>query len=88
MGPDIDMKFHQEVMEIVSYGNKLKMKFFRTLKDKITTKASRFPKFLTNSFGRFRNSRKGVKPLNRPVRYKATSQTVTMRPPHTNMSEN
>ena len=22
MGPDIDMKFHQEVMEIVSYDNK------------------------------------------------------------------
>ena len=40
---------------------KLKMKFFRTLKDKITTKASIFPKFLTNTFGRFRNSRKGVK---------------------------
>ena len=59
---------------------KLKMKFFRTLKDKITTKASRFPKFLTNTFGRFRNSRKGIKPLNRPVRYKARSQTVTMRP--------
>ena len=56
------------------------MKFFRTLKEKITTKASRFPKFLTNNFGRFRNSRKGIKPLNRPVRYKARSQTVTMRP--------
>ena len=60
---------------------KLKMKFFRTFKDKITTKASIFPKFLTNTFGRFRNSRKGIKPLNRPVRYKARSQTVTMRPP-------
>ena len=42
---------------------KLKMKFFETLKDKITTKASIFPKFLTNTFGRFRNSRKGIKPL-------------------------
>ena len=56
------------------------MKFFRTLKDKITTKASRFPKFLTNTFGGFRNSRKSIKPLNIPVRYKARSQTVTMRP--------
>ena len=60
---------------------KLKVKFFGTLKDKITTKASIFPKVLTNTFGRFRNSRKGIKPLNRPVRYKARSQTVTMRPP-------
>ena len=60
---------------------KLKMKLFRTLKDKITTKASIFPKFLTNTFGRFRNSRKGIKPLNRPVRYKARSQTVIMRLP-------
>ena len=60
---------------------KLKMKFFRTLKDKITSKASRFSKVLTSTFGRFRNSRKGIKSLNRPVRYKTRSQTVTMRPP-------
>ena len=66
---------------------KLKMKFFRTLKDKLTIKASIFPKFLTNTFGRFRNSRKGIKPLNRPVRYKARSQTVTMRPPYQHVRE-
>ena len=35
---------------------KLKIKFFSTLKDKITTQASKFPRFLTNTFGRFRNS--------------------------------
>ena len=35
---------------------KLKIKFFSTLKDKITTKPSKFPRFLTNTFGRFRNS--------------------------------
>ena len=34
---------------------KLKIKFFSTLKDKITTKASKFPRFLTNTFGKFKN---------------------------------
>ena len=60
---------------------KLKIKFFRTLKDKITTKASKFPRFLTNTFGRFRNSQKGIRPLNRPVKYNVKTRSVTVRPP-------
>ena len=60
---------------------KLKIKFSSILKDKITTKASKFPRFLTNTFGRFRNSRKGIRPLNRPVKYNVKTRSVTVRPP-------
>ena len=60
---------------------KLKIKFFSTLKDKITTKASKFPRFLTNTFGKFRNSKKGIRPLNRPVKYNVKTRSVTIRPP-------
>ena len=60
---------------------KLKIKFFSTLKDQITTKASKFPRFLTNTFGKFRNSKKGIRPLNRPVKYNVKTRSVTIRPP-------
>ena len=60
---------------------KLKIKFFSTLKDKITTKASKFPRFLTNTFGKFRNSKKGIRPLNKPVKYNVKTRSVTIRPP-------
>ena len=60
---------------------KLKIKFFSTLKDNITTKASKFPRFLTNTFGKFRNSKKGIRPLNKPVKYNVKTRSVTIRPP-------
>ena len=69
------------ILFLWSFYYKLKIKFFSTLKDKITTKASKFPRFLTNTFGRFRNSGKGIRPLNRPVKYNVKTRSVTVRPP-------
>ena len=56
-------------------------KVFQYTKDKITTKASKFPRFLTNTFGKFRNSKKGIRPLNKPVKYNVKTRSVTIRPP-------
>ena len=56
-------------------------KVFQYTKGQITTKASKFPRFLTNTFGKFRNSKKGIRPLNKPVKYNVKTRSITIRPP-------